>query len=547
MNVSEVELICGETPAGFIKEVITDSNFVFEVDPSFTPINLYNFWGNSATVNSFTECVHYVEGGFKPTMTTIFDIGFISVMLLIGSYALYKFFKKKYYTNIISIFKKFINYSINNAAKTFNYLIFPLLLIQNYFLFDYIRTKAVRIPRFIDEYISLSSNVSFFNNFDFNAGDIFSGSYSVLLTSGPISAIGGVIGWNLTSKLVIARISNFYWIFFLQLLLSLVIAKVYKSEYKFLLFMNSFSLILIPWWQGSLYMIGEFASVVIFVNAIYLFNRYRNFAMFLFSLSIFFGKLLTLLPFSIFYILSLTYERKIKTVLSDYLFFSIPLFSWLILVNSKYENGNIFNYIENLFSLVLGHQSAGFEDSNVISEVSSWNNYELVRVLIIPILFIYLITKNKNKIDSFFGKISLPLIGSTIASYLWFWILSPTKWLRYSQHFTIVLIISLVYFLSFKVVASRFDLFILSTSLAIYIDNTKNLIFIFVFISICFLFFHTKFAKSEIIKVLLILFIFVDIAKPYFEKDTFGNMHHIIKPCQENLVSPECLNSYESK
>ena len=87
MNVSEVELICGETPAGFIKEVITDSNFVFEVDPSFTPINLYNFWGNSATVNSFTECVHYVEGGFKPTMTTIFDIGFISVMLLIGSYA----------------------------------------------------------------------------------------------------------------------------------------------------------------------------------------------------------------------------------------------------------------------------------------------------------------------------------------------------------------------------------------------------------------------------------------------------------------------------
>ena len=141
----------------------------------------------------------------------------------------------------------------------------------------------------------------------------------------------------------------------------------------------------------------------------------------------------------------------------------------------------------------------------------------------------------------------MPLAGSTISSYLWFWILSPTKWMRYSQHFTIVIIISLVYFLSFKVIDSKFDLFLLSSSLAIFIENSKYLIFIFVFFSICFLFFHTKFAKNEIIKVLLILFIFVDIAVPYFEKDTFGNMHHIIRPCQENLVSPECLESYESK
>ncbi len=547
MNILEIELICGETPVGFKKEVVTGSNFVFDADPSFTPINLYNFWGNAATVNSFEECIHYVEGGFKASITTVFDYGLVLLTVLIGSYSLYKFFKENYHIKLVSKLKKLIKYSINNIAKTFNYFILPFLLIQNYFLFDYVRTKAVRIPRFIDEYATLSASVSFFNNLDFNAGDIWGGSYSALLTSGPISAIGGVIGWNLTSKLVIARISNFYWILFLQLLLSLVIAKIYKSEYKFLLFMNSFSLILIPWWQGSLYMLGEFASVVIFMNAIYIFKKYRNFAMVLFSLSIFFGKLLTLLPFVIFYILSLTYERKIKTLFNDSLFFSIPLFIWLILVGSKYENGNIFNYIESLFSLVLSHESGGFENSNVISEVSSWNIYDLIRILIIPILFIYLINKNKNKLDSFFGKISLPLAGSTISSYLWFWILSPTKWMRYSQHFTIVIIISLVYFLSFKVIDSKFDLFLLSSSLAIFIENSKYLIFIFVFFSICFLFFHTKFAKNEIIKVLLILFIFVDIAVPYFEKDTFGNMHHIIRPCQENLVSPECLESYESK
>ena len=148
------------------------------------------------------------------------------------------------------------------------------------FSFWLCRTKA-RIPPFIDEYISLTSNVSFFKNFDFNAGDFIGGSYSVFLTSGPLSAIGGVIGWNISSKLIIARLSNFYWILFLQMLLSLIIVKIYKSDYKFILFMNTFFIILVPWWQGSLYMIGEFATNVIFVNAgICLIKRKLSMALF---------------------------------------------------------------------------------------------------------------------------------------------------------------------------------------------------------------------------------------------------------------------------
>ena len=74
MNVSEVELICGDTPVGYKQEIITGSNYVFDIDPNFTPLNLYNFWGNAATVNSFSECLHYVEGGFKPSIITIFEL-----------------------------------------------------------------------------------------------------------------------------------------------------------------------------------------------------------------------------------------------------------------------------------------------------------------------------------------------------------------------------------------------------------------------------------------------------------------------------------------
>ena len=57
MNVSEVELICGDTPVGYKQEIITGSNYVFDIDPNFTPLNLYNFWGNAATVNSFSNSI----------------------------------------------------------------------------------------------------------------------------------------------------------------------------------------------------------------------------------------------------------------------------------------------------------------------------------------------------------------------------------------------------------------------------------------------------------------------------------------------------------
>ena len=547
MSTTKIESICGITPKDFNKQEIIGSSYIFEVDPNFTPINLYNFWGDAATVNSFSECLHYVNGGFQPTITTIYDILIIVVFSSITLLSLYKFFSLNFHKKLISSLKKFF-YDIKkiNFHEKLNYTIFPFLIIQNYFVFDYVRTKAVRIPSFIDEYISLASNVSFFRNLDFNAGDFIGGSYSTLLTSGPISAIGGVIGWNLTSKFVIARISNFYWILFLQLFMSYIIVKIYKSEYKFLLFINSFILILIPWWQGSLYMIGEFASTILFVNGIYLFKRKRKIALLLFSLSIFFGKLLTLMPFVIFYFLSLIIEKKVKEIFSDVLFFSIPLFSWLILVEIKYQNGNILAYIKDLFYLILNHQSVGLETSSIISEVSSWNSYDNFRILIVPVLFLFLTMTNKSKIDEVFGKISIPLIGSILSTYVWFWFLSPTKWMRYSQHFTIVLIISLIYFLNFNIFNSKLDLFIASSSIASYIDNWKLLIFLFLIFSFYFLYIQSKINKNTAVKVLLVMFILIDLTIPYFQKDNFGNLHNIIDSCKKELVSNNCLEDYEN-
>ena len=152
---------------------------------------------------------------------------------------------------------------------------------------------------------------------DFNAGDFIGGSYSILLTSGPISAVGGVIGWSITNNLVAARLSNFYWLLFLQAALLVFISKSKNKDLLFLAIGSNLFIVLVPWWQGSLYMIGEFASVIVFTNALFLFTKSRYVSILLFSISIFWGKLLTLLPFAIFYILSFMVKPDFKNIYKD--------------------------------------------------------------------------------------------------------------------------------------------------------------------------------------------------------------------------------------
>ena len=63
--------ICGPTPPNYIKTNPDSNQYIFENDPSFAPINLYDFFGNGATVNSFSECAHYVNGGWAPNIEII--------------------------------------------------------------------------------------------------------------------------------------------------------------------------------------------------------------------------------------------------------------------------------------------------------------------------------------------------------------------------------------------------------------------------------------------------------------------------------------------
>ncbi len=388
---------------------------------------------------------------------------------------------------------------------------------------------------------------------DFNAGDIFGGSYSIYLTSGPISNIGGVIGWNEYADLGISRVYNFYWIVFLQIIFSYLIVKSYDGSFKFLLVFNTLLIVLIPWWQGSLYMIGEIPSVIILINSFFLFNKKRNIALIFISVSIFFGKLLNILPFSIFYIVLFTLEKNYKRIGKDLIYFSIPIVLWLGLVNFNYQGGNLQNYIVDLFNLISNHQSSGISrDQNIFSlsnfntsEASSWNNYELIRILIAPISFFIILFRNKLSVINFFGNILYPLAFSTIGTYIWFWILSPTKWMRYSQHFIVVVLISILYFINFKIIKNKIDLFLVLSTLILYIDNQKSLIVLGISSLFYFLFISKKQYNQSFFAYLLTFMVLTDLFIPFLNTNTQNKLEIKLNNCEDNLVSEYCLLEYE--
>ena len=65
MNLN-VNNICGESDGTFdLSSIASDPNFVFENDPNFEALKLYNSEGDVIFVNSWVECANYVSGGWS--------------------------------------------------------------------------------------------------------------------------------------------------------------------------------------------------------------------------------------------------------------------------------------------------------------------------------------------------------------------------------------------------------------------------------------------------------------------------------------------------
>ena len=240
---------------------------------------------------------------------------------------------------------------------------------------------------------------------------------------------------------------------------------------------------------------------------------------------------------------------------NDLLFLFLPSVPWLALVHFKYENGNAFNYLLDQFNFILNHQSSGvneeslsFIDSFIASlnnsEFVNWNFYDRTRLVLIPLIFLIILLRNKNSIDSFFGNITIPIFSSVSFIYIWFWFLNSTKWMRHTQHFTIIILVVCLYLINFKVLTRKVDLLLTLALISFYIENNKNLIYISIALYLFIIYFMNINKSITPVKILFLIIMLVDVSLPYFEKEKAGDIHEIIQECSSSLISDECRNKY---
>ena len=440
--------------------------------------------------------------------------------------------------------------------KNKTYLIIYSLQIGVLFYLFYLTSKTLK--PFVDEYISLTSNIGFFTSLNFDAGIGNGGSYGVELTSGPLSAVGGVLGLLIFQDLITARFLNFVWVFLLQTGLVFFIKKYYEINLKILVLFSSLSFMLIPWYFGVLYSMGEIASTYLFFYSIIIFPKNRKVALILISVCIFFGKFILVILFSIFYLTYVFQNREIKYFIKDGLFFSIPLIAWLFLIYLFYDKGNVANYMVNFFNFnFTNNRSAGIdrESSSLLSyvlsfrnsEVVDWNLADVLRVFVSPIMFNFGLLYFKNKLPTQLKILVLPIVLSTTTHYLWFWLMSPTKWIRYSQHFLMISILFTFIIFSFmknEINDKKFYLYF-----SIYISLFLNSLFLLiglVAISIYIYISDNKSVNQSTITLLLIFF-FLNSLNGIFETNSKTTYEFLFQESLGEIKSTDCWHEYENQ
>ncbi len=412
---------------------------------------------------------------------------------------------------------------------------------------------SASLGAFVDEYASIASIVKYFTTLKLDAG-FLGGPYSVQLTSGPISGVGFFIGWELTRNLFIARTSNVLFVF----LILAIYLFINKKKYDEKVYLVSFSaLFLIPWWYGVLYSLGEIVSTLFFMFGIFNLGNSKKYSMLFFSISIFFGKFILVLPFLLLLLIELISTENKKDLLLSTPYFFIPFIFHILPVNAYYHAGNLFDYYKDFFDLLLSHKGAGIQTLNknifvkiLNSEFSPWNYIVKFRILISPLIFLLFVYKNKEQINSLSTRLFIHITSSTLILYVWFWLISETKWLRYSQHF-IVLVIYLSVLLVFnkKFKLDNYDSILFLGIILPFLGNIY--IIIIFFLTFIYLLIKGKknFEKDKILSVVCLIF-FINCV--YLSTESYRNRVYtfndgnntVFQECLMKNTGEECKNNY---
>jgi len=395
------------------------------------------------------------------------------------------------------------------------------------------------IPTFVDEIVAIGSTLNILSSLDFNASPLLDGSFSVGLTTGPLSSLGGAIGWFFTKDLLYSRIFNFFYVlFFLIIIFNLLDDK--KLKLKIQIFMP-FLITLIPWWYGVLYSIGEIISMYIFILGVLILKDKQHISYLLFGVSLILCKFASILPISLFLITYVLLSRKLK--IKDVIFFLSPFILWGLLASFNLGFKQGFSSLFNIFLYHLFHEGSGidsFSIKNILylieqTEVSQWSIASYLRILIAPIVFNLYLVKNYRIISSKFNHLVIPLLISNLGTYFWFWIISPKKYMRYSQHFIVPILFFTIVFLISNIDKNKLDYIILIGILSLFLSSPIIMI-IFVLISL-------NLNKKNILYFLIVLMTLNNLNLIYENRNT-NSINLKFYECSTDILEKNCLEKY---
>ena len=337
-----------------------------------------------------------------------------------------------------------------------------------------------------DELISLTSSSNFFMNLNFLPSSSY-GNYSYALTSGILSAIGGVIGWNVSQSFVVARVANFLYVCLLQIIMVIFIFKDNKKFNTGIVFFFSFiSILLVPWWFSTMYLIAEIVSTLVFVNALFIYDKNKKLLIFLMGSSVIFGKFLMIIP-SVLFLISKIELNSLKRSFINSLFFITPFLFWYTLMYFKIGIKNFLYYLNNFFGTLVNREDSGVQSAlnfsfNTIyenlqkSEVPQWTPASVIRAALTPIIFLFIYFKNRNLFFKEFGVSFTSVLFGIIGTYVWFWVLTPFKYIRQSTHFVLIVIFVSLYIFLFSSGISKFYKFLLLANISLFLSDLKIII-----------------------------------------------------------------------
>jgi hypothetical protein len=395
------------------------------------------------------------------------------------------------------------------------------------------------IPTFVDEIVAIGSTFNILSTLDFNAAPLLSGSFSVGLTTGPLSSVGGVIGWLFTKDLLYSRIFNFFYVlFFLIIIFNLLVDKKLKLNIQILM---PFLITLIPWWYGVLYSIGEIISMYIFILGILILKDKSHISYLLFGISLILCKFASILPISLFLIIYVILTKKL--IIKDLIFFLVPFILWGILASLSLGLKQGFYSLFDIFLYHLFHEGSGvdsFSFKNILyliqqTEVSQWSVASYLRILIAPVVFYLYIVKNYKILSTKFDHLIIPLLISNFGTYLWFWIISPKKYMRYSHHFIVPIIFFTIIFLITNVDKDKLDYIILLGTLSLFLSSP--------FIMLVFVLIGLNLNKKNIL-YFLIIFMTLNNLNLIYENRNKNTINLKFNECSIYILENKCLEKY---